>query len=136
MSLDPSDPQTALADLERYYGCTAPPDGQWYLHSPNGKPLRLADSSGADDDETLKDAHVLLDMIANAPADIAIVYGTDGHSRAVRIALEIADALSRPLTLPGVTKLLAAARILLDLLRCQGNYSYVGLPCATLLTTR
>ena len=106
MSLDPSDPQTALADLERYYGCTAPPDGQWYLHSPNGKPLRRADPSGTDGDETLKDAHDLLDMIANAPADIAIVYGTDWHSRAVRITLEIAYALACPLTLPFRTPLL------------------------------
>ena len=114
MSLDPSDLQTALADLERYYGCTAPPGGQWYLHSPSGKPLRRTDLPCTGGDETLKDAHDLLDMIANAPADIAIVYGTDGHSRAVRIALEIADALARPLTLPGVTELLAAARILMD----------------------
>ena len=38
---------------------------------------------------------------------------SDGHSRAVRIALEIAGVLARPLTLPGVSKLLAAARLLM-----------------------
>ena len=127
MSLYPSDPEAALADLGRHYGCAVPPGGQWYLHSPDGKLLKRAESpdasastSGssaaqepADGDETLKDAHILLDTLANAPADIAIVYGTDGHSRAVRIALEIADVLARPLTLPGVSKLLAAARLLM-----------------------
>ena len=111
MSLYPSDPQAALADLGRHYGCSGPPGGQWYLRSPNGKLFRRADSSSAsasapgssavpepaDDDETLMDAHALLDALANAPADIAIVYGTDGHSRAVRIVLEIADTLARPL---------------------------------------
>ena len=70
-------------------------------------------SASSGNDETLNDAQLLLDTLANAPADIAIVYGTDGHSRAVRIALEIADVLARPLTLPGVSKLLAAARLLM-----------------------
>ena len=83
MSLDPSDPQTALADLERYYGCTAPPDGQWYLHSPNGKPLGRADPSGTDGDETLKDAHDLLDMIANAPSFRGDTATLEGRPRGV-----------------------------------------------------
>ena len=126
--LRPSHPQAALADLSEIYGCEIPAGGQWFLHGPDGTLLKRGNAAGAsastsapsavpapvDDEETLEDAHELLDTIANAPADIAIVYGTDGHSRATRIALEIADALARPLSLPGASKLLAAARILMD----------------------
>ena len=128
MSLRPDDPQAALAGLAASYGCTVPPGGQWFLHDPDGELIARSEAAGAGasasglstasassgDDETLNDAQLLLDTLANAPADIAIVYGTDGHSRAVRIGLEIADALARPLTLAGASHLLSAARILMN----------------------
>eukprot|EP00937_MAST-01D_sp_MAST-1D-sp2_P000331 g331.t1 len=107
MSLHPDDPQAALAGLAESYGCDVPPGGRWFLRRPGGELLAPTPTEA-------EDAHTLLDTLANAPADIAIVYGTDGHSRAVRIALEIADTLARPLALAGVPQLLAAARTLVD----------------------
>ena len=106
--LRPSDPQAALADLSESYGCAIPAGGQWFLHGPDGMLLARGNAAGAsastsapsavpapdDDEETLEDAHELLDTIANAPADIAIVYGAGGHSRATRIALGIAGAVA------------------------------------------
>ena len=87
MSLYPSDPQAALADLAESYGCAVPTGGQWFLHGPGGKLLARTKAAGTSastpessaapasdgDEELLEDAHELLDMIANVPADIAIV---------------------------------------------------------------
>ena len=116
--LHPIDPALALAELVKRYGCAVPPGGRWFIRGPGGAPLprtEVADSatpgaSGASaataapvpDDEDITDAHSLLDTLAAAPADIAIVYGAGEHSRSIRISLEIADLLARPLTLLGI----------------------------------
>ena len=114
--LHPIDPALALAELAKRYGCPVPPGGRWFVRDPEGEPvLRVAEpatpgASGASaataapvpDDEDITDAHSLLDTLAAAPADIAIVYGAGEHSRSIRISLEIADLLARPLTLLGI----------------------------------